>query len=464
MTRMPDRLQSLLRVLQTDGAKRLMRKGAWGFADHAQISASGFIMTVLLARVLSPTDFGLYALAYTALISINQIQGALVNQPYTMLGAPKSGEDFHRYTTATLWTQVALALITAAATLLVAGIAFMNDWGATGLIFACAPATVAWQMQEYIRRVLYVRSHAAGVFFNDVISYSGQFLVIVLLWWTDRLTTISALTALTLTSLAGVLLGLWQIRAYLGANPTWTGFLEIARSHWDFGKWLMGGNLAAWTSGRMYPVLAASFISVAVTGAMKAVQTILGPMNILTFALDPLLGPRAARAHAKAGIPALRTQVGRMQMFVIGTVGVYCLLVMILAEPILSIVYADQYTEYAWLLIIMAINYAFTAFRGPLSLALTVLGKTDAIFRARLAASVANLTLGIAAVWLFGVAGIGIGILLNGIMLQVVTWHFYLIYTDRASPFTISRRTRESGPGGAALEPAAPSAESTRSS
>jgi O-antigen/teichoic acid export membrane protein len=444
MSSMPDRLRSLPRVLRTDGAKRLMRKGAWGFADHAQISASGFIMTVLLARVLSPTDFGLYALAYTALITINQVQGALVNQPFTMLGAPKSGEDFGRYTTATLWTQVALSLIMAATTALISGIAFVIGSGAAWMILACAPATAAWQMQEYIRRVLYVRSHAAGVFFNDVIGYSGQFAIIVLLWWTDRLTTVSALMTLTLTSFAGVLLGIWQIRSYLGQNPTWRGFLEISRSHWDFGKWLMGGNLAAWTSGKMYPVLAAGFISVAVTGAMKAVQTILGPMNTLTFALDPLLGPRAARANAKAGIPALRTQVGRMQIFVLGTVGVYCLLVSIFAAPILEVVYSDQYTQYAWLLVIMAINYAFAAFRGPFTLALTVLNKTDAIFRVRVIASVANLTIGILAVILFGVAGIGAGLLMNGLVLLLVTWHYYLLFTDRNSRMGFWHRARAS--------------------
>lgn len=440
MTRLRSRMHSSLRALSSSSAKRLMRKGAWGFADHAQISASGFIMTVLLARVLSPGEFGLYALAYTALISVNQIQSALVSQPFTMLGSPRTGEDYVWYTTSTLWTQVGLSTVSAAIVMLIALIGYLSGWGAASIVLACAPATAAWQMQEYIRRVLYTRSRTSGVFMNDLVSYTGQFLVIVLLWSSERLTTVSALTALTVTSLLGVILGLWQIRAYLGDRPSWGAFLQLSKEHWDFGKWLMGGNLAAWTSGRMYPVLAASFISVAVTGAMKAVQTILGPMNVLTYALDPLLGPKAARANAADGIPALRVQVGRMQLFVVATVGVYCLLVSIFAAPILKTIYADQYTSYAWLLVIMAINYAFTAFRGPLSMALTVLGKTDAIFRVRVASSAVNLTLGIAAVFLFGVAGIGVGILLNGIVLQFVTWHYYLIYTGRESPLNAFRR------------------------
>jgi O-antigen/teichoic acid export membrane protein len=410
-----------------------LRKGVWGIADHAQMSAANFAMTILLARVLSPRDFGAYALVYSALLFVNGIQGALISQPHTVLGSPRSGQDFVQYTTVTLVTQFFLALLAAAVIAVIALTAIWRGWEAAPLLLLCVPATFAWQMQEFVRRVLYTRSKTTAVFMNDAISYGGQFVLVVLLWRLGSLTTITALTALTVTSALGAILGAWQIQPYLGERPTWQQFRTTATENWHFSKWLLGSTLTTWTSGRMYPILAAGLISVAATGAMKAVQTILGPMNVLTGAMDPLLSPKAARAHARGGVPALRVYISRMQVFVLLTVGVYCVLVGVFSEPILRIVYSDQYSHYAWLLIIMAFDYAFTTVRRPLALALMVLGETSAVFRIRVISSVATLTAGLALVAGFGMAGVGAGILLNGMVMQLVTWHFYARYTGRAS-------------------------------
>lgn len=452
MSHLRTRALTKIHLLSTPGARRMLRRGVWGLGDNALISATNFVMMVLLARVLSPRDFGLYALAYTALIFINGMQSAIVTQPHTMLGSPLSGQEFARYTTNTMWSQVILSIATGLVMVLFGIIATQLEWGFGSLLYACAPATAAWQMQEFLRRVLYTRSNVAQVFINDLISYGGQFALVILLWKLGNLTIITAFAALTVTSVFGVLIGVWQIRAHLCGFPAWEQFRTTTVSNWNFGKWLLGSNLATWTSGRIYPILAAGIISVAATGAMKAVQTILGPMNVLTFAMDPLFGPKSAQARATQGIAGLRVMVGRMQLFMLCTVGTYCLLVSIFAGPILERVYGSQYAGYAWLLVIMAINYSFTAFRQPLSIALAALGETNALFRVRLASTAANLTVGLAAVYVFGFPGIGVGILLNGLVLQLVTWHYYLQFTDGIPILTMLKRPRRSTRNQATLE------------
>lgn len=452
MNALRHRLQSRLIALAGPGRTDLVRKGAWAFADQALISLTNFLTTVLLARVLSPRDFGLYALFLTALLFLNNVQSALVSQPQTMLGAPLSGAAFVRFTTETAWSQIALSSLGTAAFAFAGVTGLVFGWSAALPLLACAAATAAWQMQEYLRRILYVRSRVAAAFLNDLVSYLGQLVLIVLLWQTQNLTTATAIVAISVTSLLGAVIGAWQARGYLEGRPSWAALRETVLANWHFGKWLLGGHIATWSSGRLYPLLAAGLISITATGAMKAVQTILGPMNVLTFAIDPLFGPMAARANANGGTRALRTMIGRVQMFMIVTVGVYCLIVSIWAVPILRFVYADQYTDYAWLLVIMAINYAFIAIRSPMALALTVLRKTSIVFRIHLISSSVNLTLGIAAVYLWRLPGIGIGILLNCIVLQVITWHFYLRFTEGHSPF---RRavTRANGSMTLAREP-----------
>lgn len=453
MPEVRNRIRSSIRILSSPGARKLLRRGLWGLCDHGLMSATNFLMMVLLARVLSPRDFGFYALTYTALLFVNGMQAALFTQPYTMLGAPRAGLDLVRYTTDTARLQALFAIVTGLIFIIIALLGARSGWEVASLLLACAPATAAWQMQEFIRRVLYTNSAASRVFYNDVVSYGGQTLLVVLLWQWEALTPVTALLALAGTSLLGVLIGLWQIRADLDwSHLSRIGFRTTAVENWHFGKWLLGGSLAGWTSGRIYPIAAAGMVSVATTGAMKAVQTILGPMNVLIFAIDPLVGPKVARIKNDEGIPALRTFISRIQLLMLFTVCAYCLVVAIFAGAILDRIYGPYYTQYAWLLIVMAINFGFTALRGPLSIALTALGETSALFRVRVASSIINLTLGLAAVYFLGLYGIGVGIMLNGIVLQVATWHFYIKYTGGGSLFHRIRSAVGWGPETKTLE------------
>lgn len=428
-----------LEILSTPKFRRFLHKGVWGLADHALMSATNFVTMVLLARVLTPRDFGLYALTYTTLIFLSGVQSALISQPHTMLGSPRSGAQFVRYTTGSAMSQAALAVATAAIIALLALVVSRFDAQASRLLFACAPATAAWQMQEFVRRVLYTRTHVIKVFANDLVSYGGQLVLIVLFWQMSILGPVSALTALTVTSAIGALLGIWQIWPYLGKLPSWSEFATTAAENWNFGKWLLGGSLAQWTSARVYPLLAAGLVSVAATGVVKATQTLVGPTHILMYAIDPLVGPKSAKVYAGGGAPALRALIVKVQLLVLVTIGGYCLLVAVLAKPLLNVVYGPEYGQYAWLLSSIAIVTIFKTLRSPLRLALSAVGETSALFRLRLASSVANLTVGLAAVYFFGLPGIAFGLIMDEFIMQIIMWRFYLRYTGGGTPLSTLR-------------------------
>ena len=90
-----------LRDRWSPGARALLRKGVWALADQALISATNFATMVLVARVLTPREFGLYSLAYTGLLFTNSVQSSLVTQPHASLGAPRAWSAYVSYTTDT---------------------------------------------------------------------------------------------------------------------------------------------------------------------------------------------------------------------------------------------------------------------------------------------------------------------------------------------------------------------------
>lgn len=440
-------------VMRSPEVQKRFRKGIWGIADQGLMSATTFVMMVLLARVLHEEGFGHYALTYTGILFLNSIQAAIITRPHTMLGAVRAKGEFASYTTGTLLFQIAFGLLSALVALGVAILARAMDWGTAVLFLACAPATFAWQVQEYARRVLYTRSRISSAFFNDLVAYGGQLAMLVVLWWTGTLTVESAMVALAATSAAGAAMGLWQIRDALDWSHPRRDAREAFAANWNFGKWLLGGTAAQWSSARVYPILAAGLVSIAATGAMKVVQTILGPTHIIKFSLDPLMGPKAARTFKNKGAHALRAFTWRTQWLLIATIGGYSLVVSIFAAPILDLVFDHRYVKYDWLLQVMALTNLLSSLRTPQELALSAVGETSTLFRIRVLSASLNLTLGLAAVKMFGLPGVAVGLIGNAIFLQFVTAHFYQLYTDSTPWLTKLRQGRKAEPAASAELP-----------
>src|SRR5688572_14738900 len=200
------------------GAMSLIRKGSWGIADQALISATNFVTMVLLARGLGPAAFGAFSLVYGGMLFVNSLQGALILQPHSVLCAARKGQQYADYTTSTGVAQL-LSATAAALLALTAGIvSTFAAWPAAHLFFAFTPCIVAWQLHEFVRRVLYDEGRFRAAFANDVIGYGGQTAAIAGLWATQALTPPLALYAITATSLVAAVTGAWQLRASLAGR------------------------------------------------------------------------------------------------------------------------------------------------------------------------------------------------------------------------------------------------------
>lgn len=404
---------------------RLLRAGLWSMADQALISATNFVTMVLLARSLTPSAFGAFTLAYTALLFANGLQAALILHPHSVIGATRTGQDYVSYTTATAGTQLALALTCGFLTVVAAIVLGAFNFGASRLLLTLAPAIVVWQFQEFVRRVLYTKQNVIGALLNDGVSYGGQLVGIAALWRMGRLTEVSAIVVLAITSAVATATGLWQIRDHLTTDVARVAWRTFIAENWRMGKWLTGSTLVSWFSGHLYPVLTAGFVSVAATGALRASQTLLGPTHILLRAVESIATPRAATEFRRAGKPALWLLLRRIMAVTAPAMALYCFAISIFAQPILAHLYGEQYSRYWWLLIIFAATYFLTFLYTSVSVALKAMEVTSPVFRAYVVSTVIVLTVGLAAVALFGLVGAATGILCHSLILNVVLWRYF---------------------------------------
>lgn len=397
------------------------RAGYLAAVDQGLISLANFLATLILARNVSPTELGVYGVGFTTLRLVRSVQEGLTIQPMNTIGAPMNEQDFKRYATSTSLIQLMLALASAAGVALLGWIFTRMGKDVAGpTIFSLWSAFLWWQLQEYIRRILYTRGKVLEAVLNTALA--NGFRLAIMAWWINQhqLTGVAGIYAISLGSLIALLPGLWQTRSY------WSRHFDSLRqtwiNNWNFGRWIMGGTMANWVAVEFYPILTAGMINFAAAGAYRALQNLVAPIFLLLRATDTFLTPRAARLYYEKGMPSLARTL-RLTYLVTGIpiLGMLAIAI-IFPAPLLHALYGDTYVGYSSAMVLMAIFYALLYAYTPLQTALKATHVSRPIFIANLAAILAMFTAGIWMILRWGVYGTIGGQVLNSLIVTAILW------------------------------------------
>jgi len=392
-----------------------VKANAYGLADQALISATNFITLLVMARALSASAFGAFVLVYTALIFVNSVQAALVGQPHNVLGSAKNGVEYTRFTTATFGAQ-GLFLIPVVFVFVVAiAVAFALHLEYSRLLLATLVATVAWQLQELTRRVLYTEGRLGAALVEDLLAYGGQAALITAVWHFGVLSPTKAVWVIALTSGVGLLVGFKLLRVSVTTNISRVDL----EAHWRFGKWLALAAIGFGLSANLYFYITAVSLGAAASGELKASQLVLGPLNVLLIFLATVLPIRLSRALNYAGEAAFRRTLMNAIALATPVVAAYCLLVTIFATPLLRLIYGERYLGSAGLVALFALYYVVSYVGQIATSVLNARQLSRPIFVANLAGAGSTIILG----WLFietaGVRGAAVGMIFGAALLAM---------------------------------------------
>lgn len=323
--------------------RRFLRSGVLIFLDQAMVSGTSFLTTIIVARVAGVHELATYALAMTLLLLLGAVHEALVLQPYTFHVHRMDGTTRPTYVGSVFASLIGLAVLAALA-LSGAGMLLPDDVGEGGLtsmLFGLAGVAPCWLLREFARRTSF-----AGVAVGTGVRIDASVMLLQLgsLAWLAATGRLSGLTALYATATACAVTGVGWLatsRGRLQMRPSHFG--RDWRRNWELGRWILASRVAAQLNSEMaMPWLLLSLEGSAAAGLFAACLTVVYIASPMVQAAGLFLTPRIARTAAVNGLTAATTLVWKATASLGAGLGLYTLALVLLADPILRLMYGSQ--------------------------------------------------------------------------------------------------------------------------
>ncbi len=398
-------------VLAGTLAQKLFRwttKSGLAILDQGLISGSNFAASILLARWLSPEQYGAYAVAFSVFILLSLVYLALLLEPMAVFGGSSYHKCLREYLRVLVKLQVGVALLI----IVPLGISALVAWRlapTSGLPGALAGVTLASPclfLFWLARRTYYLQLSPAravqGAFLYCCIVLGG-------LWFVYSKGLLSPFSAFLLIAVGALMtsgLLLSHLRRALPSSDAVLVNREVWKKHWVYGRWALATSVASWIPAYIYYPVLSSFGGMSHSGELRALMNFANPIEQTQIALAMLFLPYAARVQGankdRKSAPGLSM---RLTLVSVGATASYWTLVVLLRGPLFHLLYSGKYVEIAPLLSTVAIGSLFWSAAYGSAIVLRAMESPSSIFVAYITAAIISLLIGIPAARMFGVVG-----------------------------------------------------------
>ncbi|WP_346621232.1 hypothetical protein [Blastococcus montanus] len=261
----------------------------WVISDQALSSLANAALTIVVARTVSAEGYGAFALAfavYSLVIAMSQsVSGQVVVIRYSAESPTVLRRAGSAASGAAILLGGACAGITAAASL-VLGAAPPGD-----VLLAVGVLLPALVLQDTWRTVFIAHGKPVRSFVNDVVWVAAQAVSIGTLVAQDVDSAAAYVVAWGSSAAVAAIVGCWQH----GVGPRFRGAAWWFSAHREVSVPSLANALAILGTTQIALFLIAAIGSVEDVGPIRAAQTLLGPLNILGFALASFSVPEIVR-------------------------------------------------------------------------------------------------------------------------------------------------------------------------
>jgi glycosyltransferase involved in cell wall biosynthesis/O-antigen/teichoic acid export membrane protein len=286
---------SVLAVVKWAGRRAgvAVRQSIWALIGQGANSIGNLLVAVAVARVATPTEFGVFSLVLAVYLLALGASRASVSTPLllsTAHGAPDAMRpEVEGSLGASLLIGIALGVPAVAAGLALNGLASTL----TVVIGLALPCLLA---QDAVRYAFMARKSARSSAVCDIGWLLLQVVLTIGLAWSGQGTPRAYMAAWALSGLAAACAGLAALRTL----PRLTAGWRFLVSHRRLLPNLVGDFAAANVLTQLLPYAVALAAGVAAAGAIRGALVLLGVVNVVVLGITPIAQLEASKLHRTA--------------------------------------------------------------------------------------------------------------------------------------------------------------------
>lgn len=351
--------------------------------DQALVSGSNFITNVILARALGLRDFGVFVLAWTAVLFVNSLQSAFIVWPMMSVGPKQEPAERPLYYGSVLVQEIAFALVCSVGVFTAVHLSstYFPKWDVHGLGVPLGLTTLAYTLQDFVRRYLFSTRRSKLALATDAVSYLTQ--LPILIWMASRahFSSQAALWVIAITSLAGFVVGCYWFEP---VKLQFQALREVSVRHWKISRWLAPSAIMQWSSSNLFQMAAPIYYGAAAAGILRAAQNIVAVAHVWFLGLDNVVPAEAARRMHSKGTDAAFQYIKQI-ILRWGSITLLFVITVAACPELWLKIYGSKYAGYGHILQLYALLYFLVFFAGPLRAGMQALEYTAPAFWSYLA-------------------------------------------------------------------------------
>ena len=338
--------------------RQQLRGAALTVGGQAVSSATTFLRMVLIARVCTAADVGLYAMAFTGVMFMFATHERLIESGYVMCVHRRNGRQQHTLLGSTIVISICFSLLGSVIVALAGlGAAAFGRLGWMELSPAMASALWATALalppivfRELARTVSYAHFEPVNAVVVDAITFVVQLTILALLWGTGTLGVETTYLAIGISSLAASLwwVGRWRDRWQIIPSHVAADWREM----WDVSRWLLAARALGLGSRTIMPWVVAAYMGAASAGVLAASITLVGVSWIFVRGVNNYFRPIAVYAYQHGGPSALRRAVWQPSLLFIAILGGLCVVYGVAGDWLYELAFGSRPHD-IWLVVLL---------------------------------------------------------------------------------------------------------------
>lgn len=394
--------------------KRWASRVTLSVADQGLASGGHFVLNVLLARWLTPSEFGAFAVAFAAFLFAWGIHNAVLIEPMSILGPMYDGVRLPGYLGIAVLVHAGLTIGLAAVLLVIAGALALAGKALSSAMFAASFACPFLLLFSLLRRACYLKTKPGLALKGSALYF---FMLLAGIWAMRRFGMLSAVHGFALMGVASLgvsLLFCVLLGVRLDLVKTASGRAEAARvvkQHWAQARWFLRTTMLYWLASSTYLPLVGMFSGLDSVAGFRAIDNLFRPMAQTLTALNVLFVPWASARREREGTGGLKRTALKTSAVMFVLTGSYVAAILLGGRRLIELLYGKDY--YGHFLPLVPLLGMALILRGIGDNGLGVASKAakwpDILFWATLASAGVTVSAGVYLTSQYGAAGAAAG-------------------------------------------------------